>query len=110
MRLFPVLCLTLLPALLRAEEIDFTTMERAKDSFAGAKIEKDKAVLSSHDWAYLRTKEAYSRGAFWLRFVIKEPAKQANFFGEGWSAWPDPTFSDKGFELGVLLRASEKAG
>ena len=44
------------------------------------------------------------------RITITEAAKSVNFFGQSWSAWPDATFSDGGFDAGLLLRAGTNSG
>ncbi|MFM7036337.1 MAG: hypothetical protein ACKO2L_01310, partial [Planctomycetaceae bacterium] len=44
---------------------------------------------------------------FSVTFQVESAATQFEFFGSGWSAWPDPKFGDRGFEAGLLLRAAD---
>jgi hypothetical protein len=109
MRTLSLLLLGLLCPLAHAG-VDLTTLAKGKADFPNAKIDKDKADLSSHGWAYLRTKQSHDNAEVKLTFTIKQPARSASFFGQGWSAWPDRTFADTGFELGVLLREGDRSG
>lgn len=66
------------------------------------------ATLHNSGWAYLVAPEEHSNAEVSATVTIDSAATQFGFFGSSWSAWPDPTFGDQGFEAGLLLRADEK--
>jgi hypothetical protein len=110
MRLSPLVCLLLaLPA--RAETpTDLSALARSRGDFPGATIARDRATLSSSPWAFLRTKEPLADLSLSLSCTILELAKEHRFFGSSWSVWPDPTFGDQGYEVGVVLREQSRQG
>lgn len=71
----------------------------------GATFVQKRATLTADKWSYLVAPDKITNGELSARVTILQPAKRFNFFGEGWSAWPDPTFGDGGFEAGLLLRS-----
>ena len=76
----------------------------------GAVVADGTATLTAEKWSHLRSPVEYADPAFSATVTIVEPAKGGRFFGQGWSAWPDSTFGDGGFEAALLLRAGEKGG
>ena len=73
----------------------------------GATVADGKVVMSAEKWSYLVAPGDLPQVEVSANVTIQEAAKQLRFFGEGWSAWPDPTFGDGGFEAGVLVRGGE---
>jgi hypothetical protein len=59
-------------------------------------------------WAYLVAPGEHLHVDVSAQVTIDSAASQFSFFGSSWSAWPDSTFSDQGFEAGLLLRTDEK--
>ena len=76
----------------------------------GAAITGDSATLTGDKWASLRAPKEFANPHVSASLTITAPTKSANFFGQGWSAWPDATFSDGGFDAGLLLRAGTNSG
>ncbi|MCE9532720.1 MAG: hypothetical protein K8T89_16610 [Planctomycetes bacterium] len=76
----------------------------------GSAVADGKAPLTSEKWSYLRSPDDYTHVELSANVTIAEAAKQFRFFGQSWSAWPDPTFGDAGFEAALLLRADERNG
>ena len=76
-------------------------------TWKGATVADGKATFSADKWSYLVSPDALSQVELTASATILEPAKNLNFFGQGWSAWPDPTFGDGGFEAGVLVHGGE---
>lgn len=76
----------------------------------GAAITGTSATLTGDKWASLRAPKELANVQFAATVTILEPAKTMRFFGQGWSAWPDATFSDGGFDAGLLLRAGTNSG
>lgn len=62
--------------------------------------------LQGSEWSYLAAPRSSSDCEFSVTFQVESAATQFEFFGSGWSAWPDPKFGDRGFEAGLLLRAA----
>ena len=73
----------------------------------GASVADNKVTMTADKWSLLVSPNNLSAVEVTANVTILEPAKQFRFFGEGWSAWPDPTFGDGGFEAGVLVRGGE---
>lgn len=73
--------------------------------FAGQTV-----TLTGDKWAGLRAPREWADVHVAATVTIAEPAKTTRFFGQGWSAWPDATFSDGGFDAGLLLRAGTNSG
>jgi len=81
---------------------------RQPADFAGIKVANKEAVLQAGDrWAYLLTRAEHEHVEAAVTFTIQQPAKQFRYFGESWSVWPDPTWSDQGYETALLLRAGK---
>src|SRR5262245_6939087 len=93
--LFSLAC-TLCTGQVSAAEISSWTPTPA--DWKGATVADGKATLSAEKWSFLRSPTEHSHAELTATVVLAEPAKQFRFFGEGWSAWPDPTFGDGGFE------------
>src|SRR5207244_7956802 len=68
------------------------------------------ATLTADKWSFLHSREELSHAEMSATVTITEPAKQFRFFGESWSAWPDPTFGDGGFEAALVLRGGKESG
>lgn len=69
-----------------------------------------KAELAAPDWSFLRGKTNHDHVALEATCTILEPAKRLDYFGSSWNVWPSPTYPDQGYEVGLLLRASENSG
>ena len=67
-------------------------------------------ALTGDKWSSLRAPKELADVHLAATVTIAEPAKTTRFFGQGWSAWPDATFSDGGFEAGLLLRTGTNSG
>lgn len=89
---------------------DLTKWSRPKPDFSQAQVETTRAILRAGAWSFLRAPEILPQVKVDLRCTIVEPATQAGFFGHSWSVWPDATFGDQGYEVGVLLRGGESSG
>ncbi|NBV20390.1 MAG: LamG domain-containing protein [Proteobacteria bacterium] len=76
----------------------------------GAVVTDTTATLTGDKWSSLRATKEFTDVQVAAIITIAEPAKTTRFFGQGWSAWPDATFSDGGFDAGVLLRAGTNSG
>lgn len=110
--LFVVIAIFPLPSLTAEAEVrvDLSTWIKEPADFKGAVVAGRKATLTSDKWAYLLSKDAHADGELAATFTILEPANQFRFFGQSWSAWPDPTWGDGGFEAALLLRAGKDNG
>ena len=76
----------------------------------GATIDVNKATLTSEKWSCLRAADEHANAELSATVTILKPANQFQFFGESWSAWPDSSFGDRGFEAALFLRATENSG
>lgn len=76
----------------------------------GATISGNSATLTGDKWSSLRAPKELADVHIAATVTIAEPAKTTRFFGQGWSAWPDATFSDGGFDAGLLMRAGTNSG
>jgi len=76
----------------------------------GAAITGTSATLTGDKWPSLRAPKEFADVHLAATVTILEPAKITRFFGQGWSAWPDATFSDGGFDAGLILRAGTNSG
>lgn len=76
----------------------------------GAVVTDGAATLSGEKWSSLRSPKEFRDAQLSATVTIAEPAKHLGFFGQGWSAWPDATFSDGGFDAGFVLRAGTNSG
>jgi hypothetical protein len=88
-----------------AKAIDLSPWVKEPSTATGVVVAGSKVTLTSDKWAYLLHPDEHADGEFAASFTILEPAKQLRFFGQSWSAWPDPTWGDGGFEAALLLRA-----
>lgn len=104
------LIVLLVASLARGETTDLSALERNKGDFPAARVERNRAEITSAPWAFLRTANRHENVRVTLAATVREPAKLFAFFGSSWSVWPDPAFADQGYEVGVLLRAGAKAG
>jgi hypothetical protein len=82
----------------------------APADWKGATTSDPSATLTGDKWSHLRAPKNFADVAVHAAVTIIEPAKTTRFFGQGWSAWPDATFSDGGFDAGLLLRAGTNSG
>ena len=71
--------------------------------------EAERVVLQGSEWTWLVSPERRTDVSFEATVQVDSAATQFDFFGSGWSAWPDPQFGDRGFEAGVLLRGAADA-
>ena len=76
----------------------------------GAIISGGAATLTGDKWASLRAPKEFANVHVAATVTVTEPARTTRFFGAGWSAWPDATFSDGGFDAGLVLRAGTNSG
>lgn len=79
-------------------------------AWKGATLAGSTATLTAEKWSSLRSPTDFADAQISATVTITEAAKSETFFGQSWSAWPDPTFSDGGFDAGVLLRAGTNSG
>lgn len=98
-----------LPVTARAAELLSTGIPHPAD-WRGAPVTDTSATLSGDKWSSLRAPKEFAEVHISATVTIMEPAKSTRFFGQGWSAWPDATFSDGGFDAGRLLRAGTNSG
>ena len=83
---------------------DFVDWKPLPEAFKGFSVAKEKALLTSDKWSYLVAPEESSNNEVSASITIHDAAKQFGFFGSSWSAWPDASFGDGGFEAALLLR------
>ena len=67
-------------------------------------------ALSGDKWTGLLAPQTFPELHVSATVTLHEAAKGTRFFGQGWSAWPDATFSDDGFEAALLLRVGTNSG
>ncbi len=88
---------------------DLTQWQALPATWKPAAVAAEKATLQNGGgWAYLVAPDEHSNAEVSATVTIDSAATQFGFFGSSWSAWPDPTFGDQGFEASLLLRADEK--
>lgn len=92
----------------KAKPQDLSAWEKEPATFTGKIGGDGKATMTSDRWGFLVSKEEMADGELTATVTILEPAKTFRFFGQGWSAWPDRTWADDGFEAGLLLRAGKQ--
>lgn len=80
------------------------------EEFKGASVAGEKAILNSDKWAYLVAPTESLNNEISATITINDAAKQFGFFGSSWSAWPDASFGDGGFEAALLLRGGRNSG
>lgn len=88
-----------------ASSQDLTQWQSQPAEWRGATVAKNTATLTADGWSYLTEPTERPRVAITVQIAILEPTKKFRFFGEGWSAWPDKTFGDDGFEAALLLQS-----
>ncbi len=103
-----VLLLAPTAALHAAESL--SSWSRHPADWNGATLSDTAATLTGDKWSHLRAPKDFGDVAVHATVTIAEPAKTTRFFGQGWSAWPDATFSDGGFDAGLLLRSGTNSG
>ncbi len=89
---------------------DLSAWSSQPPDWKGASIANGAAILTAEKWSTLCAQEKFADAEISATVTIAEAAKQFRFFGGGWSAWPDATFGDAGFESALLLRAGEAGG
>lgn len=95
-----------LPAAAAGE--DLTRWRTQPATWKPLSLEAERATLQTNGgWTYLVAPGEHANVELSATVTINSPATRFDFFGSSWSAWPDPTFSDLGFEAGVLLRADD---
>lgn len=102
-----------LPFLSGAEQgkpADLAAWSKEPAAFAGATVADGKATLAGDKWSFLLAPDEQADGELAATVTILEPAKQFQFFGQSWSAWPDPAWGDGGFEAGLLVRSAKGRG
>lgn len=113
MRFLPLLAAALLPILsyAGAATVHLATLQRRPAAFAGVALSGAQATLEGSDrWSFLVGQEALTDARVSVTYTIQQPATVSRFFGQGWSVWPDATYSDGGFEAALLLAAGENNG
>src|SRR5688572_21927298 len=99
----PFIVLCFLPAFAVSAE-ESSNWKPLPADWKGAAFQDGRAEMSAEKWSFLLAAEEMTDGAVSATVTIAEPAKRSEFFGGGWSAWPDPTFNDGGFDAGLLVR------
>ncbi|GDY22062.1 hypothetical protein LBMAG56_34090 [Verrucomicrobiota bacterium] len=97
-------------ALAQSPAADLTAWTPHPAAWKGATLAGSTATLTAEKWSSLRSPTDFADAQISATVTITEAAKSETFFGQSWSAWPDPTFSDGGFDAGVLLRAGTNSG
>jgi hypothetical protein len=86
---------------------DFTEWQKQPAQLSSASVIREAATLQSAEWGYLLAPAVAANVEVSATVTIETPASQFDFFGSSWSAWPDPKFGDRGFDVGLFLRNSE---
>jgi len=73
-------------------------------------LQAGEATLTEKKWSFLQGPGEHANAELSAMVTIEEPAKELGYFGQSWSAWPDPTYGDGGFEAGLLLRGRAESG
>ena len=89
---------------------DLVDWKPLPEAFKGFSVAKGKALLTSDKWSYLVAPDESSNNEVSATLTINDAAKQFGFFGSSWSAWPDASFGDGGFEAALLLRGNNTSG
>ncbi|MDB5387722.1 MAG: hypothetical protein JWM11_3368 [Planctomycetaceae bacterium] len=89
---------------------DLTQWQVAPKDGTGATIVDGRATLSSAKWISLQSPGESENVEFSARITVQEPARQFDFFGSSWSAWPPSDFGDQGYEAGLLVRTGNNSG
>ncbi|MFN6052104.1 MAG: hypothetical protein ACK47R_14845, partial [Planctomycetia bacterium] len=105
-----MLNVTVLSLLSLVSANDLSNWKSLPEEFKGATVTREKALLNAEKWSYLVVPEESSNNKVSARLTIYDAANQFGFFGSSWSAWPDASFGDGGFEAALLLRGSKTSG
>lgn len=89
---------------------DLATWTALPAEAQGATVANGLATLTSDKWSFLASPRETPHVELAARISILEPARQFQFFGNGWSAWPAADWGDQGCEAGLLVRASKDRG
>lgn len=109
MRLLVLCCLALAGAA-AARSATLEDWSRHLANPRGAAFADGEVILTGDKWSSLRAPGAFGDVSVSARVTLLEPSKATYFFGQGWHAWPDPIYDDRGFEAGLLLRAGTNGG
>ena len=96
------------PSVSNAQDLAKWTVQPA--DWKGANFKDGNAYLTAQGWSFLRSPEDYTHADLSATVTIAEAAKHFGFFGSSWSAWPDSTYGDDGFEAALLLHAGATSG
>lgn len=88
---------------------DVSSWERQPADWKGVTASDNAVTLTGEKWSYLIEPHEATDCELSATVAIKDPARQFGFFGDGWSAWPDPKFGDGGFEASLLLHGQRAA-
>src|SRR5262245_9496188 len=91
-----------------AQAQDLAKWTRLPADWKGAQVADKNATLNADKWSFFRNEAAKYVGLS-ATATILEPAKQFAFFGQSWSAWPDPMFGDSGFEAALQIATGKDA-
>lgn len=92
-----------------AQDLDPATLEKFPAELK-AEIAGGQATVTHDKWGFLLAPGEHDNVRIEATLTIQEPAKHHGFFGQHWSVWPDLTYSDGGFDAGLLLRGSKERG
>lgn len=84
-------------------------VQRAAD-WKGAATADGKVTMTADKWSFLIAPDEQVHVELSANITIAEAAKQFQFFGNGWSAWPPADWGDQGFEAALLVRGSKDSG
>jgi hypothetical protein len=85
----------------------FSEWKRFPATWKGASEVEGKATLTADTWSFLVAPVDHAPFEISANVTVLDAAKQVRFFGEGWSAWPDSTFGDGGFDAGFIVHGSK---
>ena len=106
--IFFVLVVLLIAATSPAQEIAKWTARPAE--WKGAVVTDGKVAMTADKWSFLIAPDEHTHIELSANVTIAEAAKQFQFFGNGWSAWPPPDWGDQGFEAALLVRGAKDSG
>lgn len=66
--------------------------------------------MTADKWSFLIAPDEHTHVELSANVTISEGAKQFQFFGNGWSAWPPADWGDQGFEAALLVRGAKESG
>jgi hypothetical protein len=90
--------------------LDLTTWTPRPAEWKPKAVTGGTADLSYESWGYLVSPDKHESFELSASIRIESAARHLQFFGASWSAWPDPTYSDGGFDAGLLLRGDKDSG